>query len=105
VDELVLIGDLNMRNTNWDTFSSSSSTEQMFLDTFNDLSLSQVVSAPTHNKGNILDILLTDKPEHSHSIKIDSHSGIGGSDHYPIEFKLRLKACRKKSTKRCIFNL
>ena len=104
VDELILIGDLNMRYTDWETGSSNGPTEQLFLDTFNDLSLSQVISLPTHKQGNILDIILTDKPEHIHDIKVDNDSGFGGSDHYPLFCNLKLNARRKTSKKRCIFN-
>ena len=104
VDELILIGDLNMPHTNWETGVSGNRIEQLFLDTFNNLSLSQVIEHPTHNKGNILDIVTTDKPEHVHNITVDSGSGFGGSDHYPIAFRIDLNARRKKSTKRCILN-
>ena len=100
VHELILIGDLNMPNTDWETGVSGDRTEQLFLDTFSDLSLSQVVRYPTHVKGNILDIILTDKPQHIHDINIDSSK----PDHFPIVFKLNLNARRKKSAKRCIFN-
>ena len=104
VDEITLIGDLNMCNTNWENFSSNIPTEQLFLDTFNDLSFSQAVRAPTHNKGNILDVVLTDKPDNIQNIDIDRDSGIGCSDHFPITFKLKLNARRKRATKRCIYN-
>lgn len=104
VDEITLIGDLNMCDTNWEDFSSDTLIEQLFIDTFNDIALSQVVMAPTHNKGNILDIILTDKPDNIHNIDIDKDSGLGCSDHFPIKFNLKLSSRRKKSTKRYVYN-
>ena len=104
VDELVLIGDLNMPDTNWENLTSTKDTEKLFLDTFNDLSLNQLIFEPTHCKGNTLDLILTDKPEHILDIKVDNESGFGGSDHYPISFNLKLNTKRKKSVKRSIYN-
>ena len=104
VDELILIGDLNMPDTNWVNVTSNKDTEKLFLDTFNDLSLNQLIFEPTHCKGNTLDLILTDKPEHILGIKVDNESGFGGSDHYPIYFNLKLNAKRKKSIKRSIPN-
>ena len=104
VHKLILIGDLNMPNINWDLDLSKDRTERLFLDTFNDLSLGQLINEPTHRKGNILDLILSDKPDHINDINIDSDSGFGGSDHYSIIFKLKLNAHRKKSTKRTIYN-
>ena len=104
VDEFIMIGDMNFPNTDWDTFSSTNPTERLFLDTFNDLSLTQLVLEPTHIKGNTLDYILTDKPENVSCIQVDSYSGLCGADHFPINFKLKLNARRKKATKRTIPN-
>ena len=104
VDKLILIGDMNMPNTDWELGVSNCRVEQLFLDTFNDLSLSQVINHPTHRKGNILDLILCDKPDHINDVQIDSDSGFGGSDHFSIIFKLNLDARRKKSSKRTIYN-
>ena len=54
-----LIGDFNLRHANWETFSSSNSTEQIFINEFVRLGLIQCIFSPTHIKGNILDILLS----------------------------------------------
>ena len=86
VDEFIMVGDMNFPNTDWDSFSSTNKTERLFLDTFNDLSLSQLVHEPTHILGNTLDYILTDKPENISCIQVDSDSGFGGSDHFPITF-------------------
>ena len=59
VKKLFIIGDLNLRNVNWDTNSSSSNVEKLFLEEFFRLGLIQCITESTHKKGNILDVLLT----------------------------------------------
>ena len=104
VQELILIGDLNLPAAEWDQGFSQNPIEQLFLDTFSDLSLQQLVKDPTHYKGNILDVVLTDKPEHVTGLSIDSKHGLCGSDHYAVTFKLNINAKRKKACKRKIYN-
>ena len=62
VKGIFLIGDLNFPKADWLNLISTDPTEQLFIDTFNNLSLEQIIENPTHNKGNILDILATDCP-------------------------------------------
>ena len=78
--------------------------EQTFIDTFNDLSLKQLVTVPIHNKRNILDDILTDKPDLISDIFVDTLQGPCRLDHLPIFFKLMLNARRKKPCKRTIYN-
>ena len=104
VQSLTLIGDLNLPSARWIENFSSIPLEQTFIDTFNDLSLSQLVTIPTHYKGNILDNILTDKPELISGLTVDSSQKPCGSDHYPIFFKLKLNAKRKRPCKRKIYN-
>jgi hypothetical protein len=63
VHSFTLIGDLNLLQACWDDGSSPVPIEQNFIDTFNDLSLQQLVTVPTHIKGSILDNILTDKAD------------------------------------------
>ena len=58
---------MNLSRVNWDDFVSTDPTEQLFLNTFGNLSLEQLIDAPTHVKGNILDYLITDT---AHLVKI-----------------------------------
>jgi len=104
VHSLTLIGDLNLPQACWEDNSSPVSIEQHFIDTFNDLSLKQLVTVPTHIKGNILDNILTDKPDLISNLFVDDMHSPCGSDHYPIFFKLKLNASRKKPCKRKIYN-
>ena len=104
VQSLTLIGDLNLPSANWTNSSSPIAIEQTFIDTFNDLSLHQLVTEPTHLRGNILDNILTDKREYISDLTVDSAQNPCGSDHYPIYFNLKLNARRKKACKRKIYN-
>ena len=63
VKAIFLIGDLNLPNADWQNLVSSDLTEQSFIDTFNNLSLEQLIEIPTHIKGNVLDIFATDSPQ------------------------------------------
>ena len=105
VHNLTLAGDLNLPRACWENSSSPLDIEQNFIDTFNDLSLKQLVTVPTHIKGNILDYILTDKLDLVNDINVDNMHNPCGSDHFPIFFKLRLNAKRKKPCKRKIYNL
>ena len=51
---------MNLPKVNWADLVSTDPTEQLFLNTFGNLSLEQLVDVPTHIKGNILDYLITD---------------------------------------------
>ncbi|MCP4459074.1 MAG: hypothetical protein GY816_13780, partial [Cytophagales bacterium] len=100
----VLVGDLNLPGIDWDRVLSLNPVEQLFLDTLSDMSLCQVINEPTHIKGNVLDLICSDRPEHISEIIVDSKHGLSGSDHYAISFKLELYARRKKPCKRKIYN-
>ena len=58
----IVLGDFNMANTSWPDAESSNNTENLFIDSFNDLGLHQLIDDPIHDKGRILDLLLTDRP-------------------------------------------
>ena len=104
VKGIFLIGDLNFPKADWSNLISTDSTEQLFIDTFNNLSLDQMIDHPTHNKGNVLDILATDSPQRISNLIVISDRTICSSDHFPIEFKLSLNALRKKPIKRSVYN-
>lgn len=105
VDEFIIIGDINMPKTDWDTLTSTDNIEQAFVDTFNDLSLTQLIHEPTHSKGNILDYILTDKPGNISQIIINNDSTLGGlNDHFPIMFLFKFNSGYKKKPKRKIYN-
>ena len=50
VKKLFRIGDLNLRNINWETCTSSNNVEKIFLEEFFKLGLIQCITTPTHIK-------------------------------------------------------
>ena len=99
-----LIGDFNLRHANWETFSSSNSTEQTFINEFVRQGLIQYIFSPTHIKGNILHILLSNSDNFISDITILSNNESCKSDHYAITFKVKTKVVRKKPIKTKSFN-
>ncbi len=104
VHQLILVGDLNMPCANWEDFTSQNPTEQLFLDTFGDLSMEQLVNEPTHRRGNVLDVVVADNPQAITELAVAHDRFVCGSDHLPITFNLRLRAKRNKPNKRTIYN-
>ena len=99
-----LIGDFNLSNADWRNNHSSNSTEQAFIEEFIRAGLIQLINQPTHIRGNILDILLTNSENTVDNIAIEHTSGICKSDHYTILFDIKLSIRRKKPMKIKVFN-
>ena len=99
-----LIGDLNFESIDWENNSSSNRLYSKFLDTFDDLGLAQLISSPTHYRGNLLDILLTDNPSHVNSIVVHDRNAFVKSDHFFISFEIKLKLKRIRAQRRSIYN-
>ena len=58
---IIILGDLNLPDANWDNYTGSSCFTQDFCEAVFDLNLLQLVNQPTHRKGNILDVILTNQ--------------------------------------------
>jgi hypothetical protein len=76
--ETILIGDVNLPGINWAEGRSDTKGREL-LDTVMEESLYQLVSFPTHIKGNILDLLITNCPERI--LDIEDVGRLGRSDH------------------------
>ncbi|CAB4025347.1 Hypothetical predicted protein, partial [Paramuricea clavata] len=99
---LVLLGDFNFPNINW--FAPSPSTlcsDAYFCDMIDDNFLHQTINVPTR-KGNILDLVLVNKPE----LMLWSNvcEGLANSDHDSIEFSLKVKIARRKCSPRLVYD-
>ena len=99
----IILGDFNLSKTSWPEAESSDRIENMFIDTFNDLGLQQLISAPTHEQGRTLDIVLTSKLELIKDVTILNQHDVCHSDHFGIKFKLNFKV-KKLVIKRKMFN-
>ena len=100
----MVIGDLNLTSINWSTGTSENVLETEFLNGFAELGLVQYIDAATHNKGNILDVLLTKSKQYISDIKIIDTERFCISDHYAISFNISHKVYRKPRTKRTCYN-
>ena len=104
VGAVVVAGDLNMPAIDWQNFTSPDSTDQLFLDTFSNFELEQLITGPTHEKGNILDLLLADKPALISDVDVSDSNLPCKSDHFCLSFSLKSKFKRLKLPKREIYN-
>ena len=98
-----LIGDFNLSSTTWPEGESTVEVEKGFLGLFSDLGLTQVIDSPTHEKGKILDLLLTNVPSLVNDVTILNQNEVCSSDHFGVTFSLGAVK-RKKSPKRKMFN-
>ena len=102
--KIYLVGDFNLPHADWTSTSSHISLEQSFIDSFNDLALSQMISSPTHKSGNILDILLSNHDSSIHNIEVCDPNLLCKSDHFPISFSIKTSFSRKECAKRKDYN-
>jgi len=58
-DKLIILGDFNVPDIDWDSLSGHSPISNQFCDLVFESSLCQLIDTPTHNHGNILDLVLT----------------------------------------------
>ena len=75
------IGDMNLDSVDWTENSSNILLHNDFLSLFDSLNLTQLINSPTHYRGNILDILLSDIPSTISNIVIRGHNEHVKSDH------------------------
>ena len=80
-----IIGDFNMPDVDWTTLNCSNKYKK-FVDTYSDKSLFQLIDFPTHKRGNILDLVLTNSPERV--LNIEDIGNLGNSDHSIISIDL-----------------
>ena len=72
----------------WDTLSVASHSSQLFCDFVFNNNFCQLIDKPTHVKGNVLDLILTNCPHHVQEISISSQDNYMQSDHSSITFQL-----------------
>ena len=77
----IIVGDFNLPDIQWDTLSSTSSISCAFCDFVFDNLLTQLIDQPTHIKGNILDLVLT-------NLSVASNNNWIATDHFAVTFQL-----------------
>ena len=103
---LLIVGDFNIPDVNWSLLSGSTHFSNQMCDFVFDWNLSQLFESPTHVKGNILDLLMTNHNDSIKNLTIlphDQSSNIVPSDHCVITFDTRLYTGRRftSSTSSC----
>ena len=105
--KIFILGDFNLSSVSWPYDCEahiSNTTERLFVDTFNDLGLTQCIHQATHSKGKVLDLLLTSDTQLVDNICVLDLNSVCKSDHAPITFEVKTKVKRKKPTKRKCYN-
>ena len=102
--KLYLVGDFNLAYASWEDLNSPVPVEQKFIDNFTELGLQQCISVPTHVKGNILDLLLTNAEQYVSVPSVLDKDSVCKSDHFPISFKVKCSVSRKKTAARKCYN-
>jgi len=83
---LILAGDFNAPDINWNTLTANSSRSSSLCDLFFSMNLVNLVTGPTHRLGSILDLVLSNSPEIISNLTIDSSAKSLSSDHYLISY-------------------
>ena len=84
----IIVGDFNLPDINWSTTSSTTEIAHKFIDLFHNLGLSQLIDLPTHEKGSVLDLLLTNSIRAVENVAVLSKNEICSSDHFGITFNI-----------------
>ena len=91
----VILGDFNLPGIDW-VRSTANRKSQTIYDAISTKCLSQMVNIPTHIKGNVLDLVLTDRPDLI--LEIDDVGRLGKSDHVILQIKTLVKVKNNKTT-------
>lgn len=96
----ILMGDFNMPHIGWHSLSSKNSISKVFCDFVFDNNLIQLVESPTHSKGNILDLVLTNSVNQVVDLSVLSLDPFPRlrSDHKLVCFKIPTKRPKPKSS-------
>ncbi|XP_019854575.1 PREDICTED: uncharacterized protein LOC109583601 [Amphimedon queenslandica] len=101
----LVIGDFNSPDINWATLSASSPFSLSLCDFIFSHNLNQLVLRPTHVRGNILDLVLTNQNNRIDTIQVDDSVCSAHSDHSLILFSIGTNSKRvMKPNKRVIFD-
>ena len=104
VKKVILVGDFNLPHINWSDGTGVSTIDNTFLNGFAECGMVQRIHSSTHNKGSILDILLSKSKNHVCNLKILNDKSYCYSDHYPITFDIKTKCIRRNLPKRKMYN-
>jgi hypothetical protein len=82
------MGDFNLPGIDWDSGTARGPGPETLLEACNDKFLEQLVTFPTHLKGNILELLLTNVPDKF--LNVSSEGRLGATDHHMILAEIQI---------------
>ena len=85
---LIIIRDFNLPDICWTSLSGSSPLSNLFCDFVFESNLSQLISCPTHVKGNTLDLLLTNNEKLVRHLSVESTPISQLFEHYNTCFNI-----------------
>ena len=98
-DNTVLIGDFNLPNINWQDTTATKARARRLVEAMANGNLVQLVHFPTHQKGNTLDLVITNSPDKI--VHIEDGGKLGKSDHCILNIGIVANPLKKVSlTKR-----
>ena len=101
--KLLIVGDFNAPDIDWATLTSHTTNSNLLCDLIFRLNLTQLITFPTHIKGNTLDLLFTNIDQHIHRISSTTSTAIA-SDHLIVLFELNCSIHPHKSPSRYVYD-
>ena len=102
-NKVIIIGDLNLSSVkDWDSPYTQCDIENGYVQLFNELGLTCMINTPTHARGNILDLLLTNQPGLINNLTIEPDR-VCPSDHQSVLFTMRKSVKVSKAKPRKVF--
>jgi Endonuclease-reverse transcriptase len=85
----VIVGNFNVPDIDWDGGTAGGRAKEL-LEAADDRLLEQLVSFPTHVRGNVMDLIFTDIPERMGEVSDEGR--LGSSDHVMLTWTIVIKA-------------
>ena len=89
-NKVIILGDFNFPSINWQSLLGTSETSILFCDFVYDNNLDQLVTEPTHVKGNILDLILTIVSDNIKDVSVYSRNIPFSIDHFIISCSIQV---------------
>jgi Endonuclease-reverse transcriptase len=88
-NKCIMVGDFNLPDIDWEAGLAKSKADTDLLEATQVANLEQLMTFPTHVRGNVLDLLLTNIPERV--LNVHDAGRLGNSDHCILSFDLVTK--------------
>lgn len=97
IDKLLIIGDFNYPDVDWQAMSACSPPSIHFCDILFEHNLTQLVLSPTHIKGNTLDLVITNSEDIINDVRVEASNTY--SDHFEVHITLALSQPNESTNK------